>query len=139
VNKFEVETMSALEPLRPEWTQLACCTRSVVTTWEWLSTWWDHVGRLGPVCAPDDRPDMARALGRVLADWRCHLLLAEQLPADDKWGALLAGRVLAREGNPVLRFGAEGWKDFLRQRAGRDPRWDRFTSASWSMGRWFHR
>jgi CelD/BcsL family acetyltransferase involved in cellulose biosynthesis len=159
VNKFEVETMSALEPLRQEWTELACCSRSVFKTWEWLSTWWDHFGRhrrlmvtavhsqgrligilplyqwrtrplrilrflghsvgdeLGPVCAPDHRPEMARALGRVLADWRCHLLLAEQLPADEHWGALLAGRVLAREGNPVLRFGAEGWEGFLRQRS----------------------
>jgi CelD/BcsL family acetyltransferase involved in cellulose biosynthesis len=72
---------------------------------------------LGPICAPADRPLMARALGRVLAGSRWDLLLAEQLPADEHWGALLGGRVLAREGNPVLRFGADGWEGFLRARS----------------------
>jgi CelD/BcsL family acetyltransferase involved in cellulose biosynthesis len=72
---------------------------------------------LGPICAPADRPLMARALGRVLAESRCDLLLAEQLPADEDWGAVLGGRVLAREGNPVLRFGADGWEGFLRRRS----------------------
>jgi CelD/BcsL family acetyltransferase involved in cellulose biosynthesis len=72
---------------------------------------------LGPICAPADRPLMARALGRVLADSRWHLLLAEQVPADERWSATLGGRVLAREGNPVLRFGAQGWEGFLRGRS----------------------
>jgi CelD/BcsL family acetyltransferase involved in cellulose biosynthesis len=159
VSEFEVETVSALEPLRHEWAELASRTRSVFKTWEWLSTWWDHFGRrrqllvtavrsqgrligilplyqwrtrplrilrflghsvgdeLGPICAPADRPRMARALNRVLADSPWHLLLAEQLPADENWGAVLGGRVLTREGNPVLRFGAEGWEGFLRQRS----------------------
>jgi CelD/BcsL family acetyltransferase involved in cellulose biosynthesis len=73
---------------------------------------------LGPICAPADRPLMARALGQLLAESRCGLLLAEQLPADEGWGAVLGGRVLAREGNPVLRFGADGWEGFLRERSG---------------------
>jgi CelD/BcsL family acetyltransferase involved in cellulose biosynthesis len=119
VSEFEVETVSALDPLRHEWTELASRTRSVFKTWEWLSTWWDHFGRrrqllvtavrsqgrligilplyqwrtrplrilrflghsvgdeLGPICAPADRPRMARALNRVLADSPWHLLLAE--------------------------------------------------------------
>lgn len=72
---------------------------------------------LGPICAPADRPLIAMALSRVLADWRWDLLLAEQVPADEHWSAALGGRVLAREGNPVLRFGAEGWEGFLRERS----------------------
>jgi hypothetical protein len=59
MNKFEVETVSALEPLRQQFLG-------------------HSVGdELGPVCAPDDRPEMARALGRVLAAWRCRLLLGQ--------------------------------------------------------------
>lgn len=72
---------------------------------------------LGPVCAPADRPLMASALRRVLADSRWDLLLAEQVPAEEHWGTALGGRVLAREGNPVLQFGAEGWEGFLRKRS----------------------
>jgi CelD/BcsL family acetyltransferase involved in cellulose biosynthesis len=159
VSDFEVETVSALEPLRQEWTELARCSQSVFKTWEWLSTWWDHFGRhrqllvtavrsdgrligilplyrwrtrplrilrflghevgdeLGPICAPADQPLMARALGRVLSESSWDLLLAEQLPADEPWGAELGGRVLAREGDPVLRFSAEGWEGFLRERS----------------------
>jgi CelD/BcsL family acetyltransferase involved in cellulose biosynthesis len=156
---FELETLSALEPLREEWTQVAARNRSVFKTWEWLSTWWDHFGRerellvtavrsggrlvgilplywwttrplrvlrflghsagdeLGPVCAPADRPLVAEALRRVLEGARWDLLLAEQVPADEGWSRLLGGRVLASEGSPVLRFGADGWEGFLRERS----------------------
>jgi hypothetical protein len=41
-SEFELETVSAMEPLRGEWTELATRNRSVFKTWEWLSTWWDH-------------------------------------------------------------------------------------------------
>jgi CelD/BcsL family acetyltransferase involved in cellulose biosynthesis len=155
----ELETVSTLEPLRAEWTELAWHNRSIFKTWEWLSTWWEQFGQgrpllvtavrsrgrlvgilplyrwrarplrilrflghavgdeLGPICAPADRPIMARALGRLLAGSRWDLLLAEQVPADERWSTALGGRVLSREGNPVLRFGADGWEGFLRQRS----------------------
>jgi CelD/BcsL family acetyltransferase involved in cellulose biosynthesis len=156
---IEIETVTTLEPLRQEWTELATRSRSVFKTWEWLSTWWDHFGQhrhlmvaavrsqdrlvgilplyrwrsrplrilrflghavgdeLGPVCAPADRPLMASALRRMLGESRWDLLLAEQVPADEDWGGVLGGRVLAREGNPVLQFGADGWEGFLRRRS----------------------
>jgi CelD/BcsL family acetyltransferase involved in cellulose biosynthesis len=157
---FELEPVSALAPLRQEWTELAARNRSVFKTWEWLSTWWDQFGagrellvtavrsdgrlvgilpmywwrtrplrtlrflghaagdELGPVCAPADRPLVAEALRRVLAATRWDLLLAEQVPADEGWRTVLGGRVLASEGNPVLRFGAGGWEGFLAERSG---------------------
>lgn len=59
VNKFEVETMSALEPLRQEF----------------LGHW--SVRSSDPSAILTTGPEMARALGRVLADWRCHLLLGQ--------------------------------------------------------------
>jgi CelD/BcsL family acetyltransferase involved in cellulose biosynthesis len=72
---------------------------------------------LGPICAPADRPIVAEALKRVLEESRWDLLLAEQVPADERWCTVLGGRLLASEGNPVLRFGADGWEGFLRQRS----------------------
>jgi CelD/BcsL family acetyltransferase involved in cellulose biosynthesis len=158
-SEFELETVSAMEPLRSEWTELAARNRSIFKTWEWLSTWWDHFGlrrqlmvtlvrsngrlvgilpmyhwqtrplrilrflghsvgdELGPICAPADRPLVARALRRVLEASRWDLLLAEQIPADEHWSTVLGGRVLSLEGNPVLRFGAGGWEGFLRERS----------------------
>jgi CelD/BcsL family acetyltransferase involved in cellulose biosynthesis len=43
-SELKLETVSAMEPLREEWTELAARNRSVFKTWEWLSTWWDHFG-----------------------------------------------------------------------------------------------
>jgi CelD/BcsL family acetyltransferase involved in cellulose biosynthesis len=158
-SKLELQTVSAMEPLREEWTELASRSRSVFKTWEWLSSWWDHFGlgrqlmvtavrcngrligilpmywwrtrplrvlrflghpvgdELGPICAPADRPLVARALSRLLEESRWDLLLAEQVPADEQWSRVLGGRVLTSEGNPVLRFGAEGWQGFMRERS----------------------
>jgi CelD/BcsL family acetyltransferase involved in cellulose biosynthesis len=72
---------------------------------------------LGPVCAPADRPLLAGALRRVLAESRWDLLLAEQVPADERWSRELGGRVLAQEGNPVLHFESGGWEEFLGKRS----------------------
>jgi CelD/BcsL family acetyltransferase involved in cellulose biosynthesis len=159
MGKLEVEVVSALAPLRQEWTELAAASRSVFKTWEWLSAWWDHFGQdrqlmvtavrsrdrlvgilplywwrtrpprilrflghavgdeLGPICAPADRLLMSRALAHVLDQSRWDLLLAEQLPADEHWSVVLGGRLLAREGSPVLVFGTDGWEGFLSQRS----------------------
>lgn len=68
----------------------------------------------GPLCRPIDRPVVGRALRRVVRESGADLLLGEQLAADEGWSGLLGGRVLADEGNPVLRFvpGA-AWGDVL--------------------------
>ena len=63
---------------------------------------------LGPVCAPADRPLMASALRRVLGRVALGPAPGRAGPAEERWGAVLGGRVLAREGNPVLQFGADG-------------------------------
>lgn len=66
---------------------------------------------LGPICAPEDVERAARALDLLMrgARPRWDALLAEQLPADERWAGLLRGVRLRFEGSPVL---ALGWKDF---------------------------
>jgi CelD/BcsL family acetyltransferase involved in cellulose biosynthesis len=74
--------------------------------------------RLGPVCAPEHAPLVARALDRAFRDGRLggDVLLAEQLPAEERWPALLGATVLNREGSPVLHV--EGsFDDWLASRS----------------------
>jgi CelD/BcsL family acetyltransferase involved in cellulose biosynthesis len=72
---------------------------------------------LGPVGDPDDGVPLARALRRSLQRLDADLLLAEQLPRGQDWGALLGGRRLAEEASPVVRFDAGGWEGYLRARS----------------------
>jgi CelD/BcsL family acetyltransferase involved in cellulose biosynthesis len=72
---------------------------------------------LGPVGDPDDGVPLARALRRSLHRLEADLLLAEQLPRVQDWGALLGGRRLAEEASPVVRFDAGGWETYLRARS----------------------
>ena len=73
---------------------------------------------LGPVGDPDDAVPLARALRRSLHRLDADLLLAEQLPRGQDWGALLGGRRLAEEASPLVRFDAGGWEAYLRARSG---------------------
>ncbi|HEX6713039.1 MAG TPA: GNAT family N-acetyltransferase [Thermoleophilaceae bacterium] len=68
---------------------------------------------LGPVCAPEDRRQVARALVRALADMGRGVLLAEQLPAEAGWGTLTGGRALRTEPSPAVLAGRGGWDGFL--------------------------
>jgi CelD/BcsL family acetyltransferase involved in cellulose biosynthesis len=72
---------------------------------------------LGPICAPADRADAARALRRVLHAplWHWDVFVGENLPAQEAWSAQLGGIVLRREGNPVLRASGD-FDDFLATR-----------------------
>jgi CelD/BcsL family acetyltransferase involved in cellulose biosynthesis len=72
---------------------------------------------LGPVGDPDDGVRLARALRRSLGRLDADLLLAEQLPRGQDWGALLGGRRLAEETSPLVRFDAGGWEGYLRTRS----------------------
>jgi CelD/BcsL family acetyltransferase involved in cellulose biosynthesis len=72
---------------------------------------------LGPIGHPDDGVLLARALRRSLHRLDADLLLAEQLPRGQDWGALLGGRRLAEESSPVVRFGAGGWEAYLSARS----------------------
>jgi CelD/BcsL family acetyltransferase involved in cellulose biosynthesis len=72
---------------------------------------------LGPIGHPDDGVLLARALRRSLHRLDADLLLAEQLPRGQDWGALLGGRRLVEESSPVVRFGAGGWEAYLSARS----------------------
>lgn len=74
--------------------------------------------QLGPVCAPEDRTAVARAIKRAMADGDLpvELLLAEGLPADEGWSALLGGRVLRHESARVLTL-TGAWEKFLATRS----------------------
>jgi CelD/BcsL family acetyltransferase involved in cellulose biosynthesis len=72
---------------------------------------------LGPVGHPDDGVLLARALRRSLHRLDADLLLAEQFPRGQDWGALLGGRRLAEESSPVVRFGPGGWEAYLGARS----------------------
>lgn len=71
--------------------------------------------QLGPVCAPEDRRLAARALREFLAEIpaRWDLLLANDLPGDQAWDALLGGRLLKRAASPVVWLNGDRWDDFL--------------------------
>jgi CelD/BcsL family acetyltransferase involved in cellulose biosynthesis len=71
--------------------------------------------QLGPICAPADRPAVARALLRATDEAGADVLLGEQLPGDAAWPALLGGAVLSREGNPVVHFATGGWDAQLKR------------------------
>jgi CelD/BcsL family acetyltransferase involved in cellulose biosynthesis/dTDP-4-amino-4,6-dideoxygalactose transaminase len=75
--------------------------------------------QLGPVCAPKDAPAVARALRRELASrmspW--DLFVADHLPADEGWGALLGARFAAREPSPVVDIQTTDWDAFLAARS----------------------
>jgi CelD/BcsL family acetyltransferase involved in cellulose biosynthesis len=69
---------------------------------------------LGPVCAPEDRAAVARAFRGLLERGGWDVLLAEELPDRAGWSTLLGGRVLRKEGSPLLDLRRAGsWDAFL--------------------------
>lgn len=156
-----LEPLDSLDAVREEWPELARHTRSIFSTWEWMSTWWRHFGeegrllaaagrsatgrlitilplylaasqplriirflghgpgdQLGPICAPEDWWTAAELLRDFLAarQSRWDLFLGEQLPGTEHWDTVLGGRVLSREGSPVLRASG-GWDHYLTMRS----------------------
>ncbi|MBA3294882.1 MAG: GNAT family N-acetyltransferase [Geodermatophilaceae bacterium] len=75
--------------------------------------------RLGPICANADVVPVARALSRLLIEARTmwDVLLVEQIPADQRWGALLHGTHLRFEASPSLRVHWDGFEGFLASRS----------------------
>ena len=75
--------------------------------------------RLGPICMPADRERVAAALRVALRSkpWANALIVAEQLPGEEGWAALLHGRVLSREASPVLELATSEWDEFLAGRS----------------------
>jgi perosamine synthetase len=71
---------------------------------------------LGPVCAPEDRRQVARALTQGLASAGAGVLVAEQLSAEAGWAALTGGRAVRTDASPALLPGPDGWNGFLAAR-----------------------
>jgi CelD/BcsL family acetyltransferase involved in cellulose biosynthesis len=74
---------------------------------------------LGPVCGPEDRMEVARALGGALRGipWGWDIFLGERFPQDDAWTDVLGGRLVRSWPSPVLRFDCADWDEFLRSRS----------------------
>lgn len=73
--------------------------------------------QLGPICLPEHRPAVARALRDVLTDTGADVFLAERLAREEGWSALLDAEEIRAEPSPVVRFDVETWEDFLRTRS----------------------
>jgi CelD/BcsL family acetyltransferase involved in cellulose biosynthesis len=75
--------------------------------------------QLGPVCAPADRSKAARALLWTLRQRNCRwdVFLAEALPVQDGWPAVLGGTIRRRESSPVLDIAGLDWEAFLASRS----------------------
>jgi CelD/BcsL family acetyltransferase involved in cellulose biosynthesis len=75
--------------------------------------------QLGPICAPEDRAEVADALLRLLRERRREwdLLLADRLAPHEGWGALLGGRMVHREESPTLVVGGRDFDEFLASRS----------------------
>jgi len=66
----------------------------------------------GPVCAPADRESAVAGVQELLGRAGHHVFIGEQLP---QWAA--AGRVLTREGSPVVRIDGQSWDELLAARS----------------------
>ncbi len=75
--------------------------------------------QLGPLCRAADRGAVGRALRHALQwrRWPCDLLVAEKLPREAGWSALVGGAVAERESSPVLPIDGATWADFLASRS----------------------
>ncbi len=75
--------------------------------------------RLGPICAAGDVERTARALASLLGSGRRRraMLLAEQLPGEERWAGLLGGARLRMEPSPVLRVDWKGFDEFIASRS----------------------
>jgi CelD/BcsL family acetyltransferase involved in cellulose biosynthesis len=71
--------------------------------------------RLGPVCAPRDRPEVADALRRALRESRARfdVFVGDDLPEQDGWGAAIGAWRMHRTSSPVLRAHGRDWDGFL--------------------------
>lgn len=73
----------------------------------------------GPVCAAADRPVAAAGMREAVASGSgsYRLLLAQRLPGEQGWSALLGGRRVATHVDPVLPLAGLSWEEFLASRS----------------------
>ncbi len=71
--------------------------------------------QLGPVCAPEDRPAVAEALRRLVADEldMRGFLLAERLWCEEEWPRLLGARPLRRALSSLLPLSGRTFEEWL--------------------------
>jgi CelD/BcsL family acetyltransferase involved in cellulose biosynthesis len=70
--------------------------------------------QVGLVCAPDDLPDAAAELRRVLAEVPHDLFFADRVDGAEGWASLLGHSPVLREASPAIEFGTSDWDEFLR-------------------------
>jgi peptidoglycan/xylan/chitin deacetylase (PgdA/CDA1 family)/glycosyltransferase involved in cell wall biosynthesis/CelD/BcsL family acetyltransferase involved in cellulose biosynthesis len=75
--------------------------------------------RSAPVCAPEDRPQVAAAIERGLesGSLRFELLLADALPRDEGWEDRLPGAALGAQPSPALPIRWSTWDEYLASRS----------------------
>jgi CelD/BcsL family acetyltransferase involved in cellulose biosynthesis len=75
--------------------------------------------QLGPVCDAARLDEVMGALRGKLAErtFPWGLFIAERLPGDHDWSALLGARTLERESSPVMRTGGKSWDEYLASRS----------------------
>jgi CelD/BcsL family acetyltransferase involved in cellulose biosynthesis len=72
--------------------------------------------QLGPICAPAARPAAAEALRGAAAQSKLDLVLAELLPGEGGWPALLRRKPAFVEASPTISLG-DGWQGYLARRS----------------------
>jgi CelD/BcsL family acetyltransferase involved in cellulose biosynthesis len=75
--------------------------------------------RLGPVCAPADRAAVAMSLRRALRELGggSAVLVGDELPCEEGWGALTGATRVRREDAPVMRIDGLSWEEVLAARS----------------------
>jgi CelD/BcsL family acetyltransferase involved in cellulose biosynthesis len=74
--------------------------------------------QLGPVCAPEDRQAVAKAVRGWLDSRRgWNVMLAERLAPAEGWTGMLGGTVVHREDSPTLQIGGRSFDEFLSSRS----------------------
>jgi CelD/BcsL family acetyltransferase involved in cellulose biosynthesis len=75
--------------------------------------------QLGPLCAPKDRPAVAAALRRHVAETLgdSGIFLGERLCSDDRYGPLLGAVAVRRAASPVISIAGRSFDDFLAARS----------------------
>lgn len=75
--------------------------------------------RLGPVCAPRDRPAVADAMRRALHESsdRFDVFVGDDVPEHEGWRAALGAHRVRRTSSPLLRTEGMDWEAFLATRS----------------------
>ncbi|HET7127689.1 MAG TPA: GNAT family N-acetyltransferase [Gaiellaceae bacterium] len=71
--------------------------------------------QLGPICGPGGRAAAAVALRRLTEDESVDVVLAELLPASERWSETLGQRPVAAESTPRISLSG-GWSAYLERR-----------------------